>query len=522
MSEPSPDNRIACDDVDVLVVGGGIVGAGVARDAAMRGLRVALVEKDDFASGTSSRSSRLLHGGLRYLAQGRLGLVREASVEKVILHRIAPHLAQPMPFIFPTRHHSDWPRWKLSIGVKLYDLLCGGRNLGKSRTLSRDETIARLPAINPDRLSGAVRYFDGFTNDARLVLDTLRSAAQHGAKVFNYASLIKSQLFADGWTCHVQDQLVKRNIARIKARVVVNATGAWADLLPASRVPLRLTKGVHLVIDHARLPIDDAVVMADGKRILFAIPWGRRVILGTTDTDFQGDRDHPTVDPQDIEYILRITIATFPAIKLARADIRSTWAGLRPLIDGGQSGAPSDISRKHLIEMPEPGWIDVAGGKLTTYRLMAEQTVDRIVSYLKIPAPACATAKTPLLACSPFSGRACEARPAGHAWQARPLNENAPPAPTTFTGILPPEVSRDAVEHFCRHEWASHLADIMLRRTSWQHYLDDPDTVAEQISHWMAKALEWDPPRREEELARYREQVKNTRSVGLRARPMAI
>src|SRR5439155_20669673 len=153
-------------------------------DAGMRGLRVALVEQHDFASGTSSRSSRLLHGGLRYLAQGRLGLVREASVEKLILSRIAPHLVQPMPFIFPTRHHSDWPRWKLRIGVKLYDLLCGGQNLGKSSSLSPDEVMNLVPALASDELSGAVRYFDGFTNDARLVLDTLRSAARHGARVF--------------------------------------------------------------------------------------------------------------------------------------------------------------------------------------------------------------------------------------------------------------------------------------------------------------------------------------------------
>jgi glycerol-3-phosphate dehydrogenase len=472
MSETAPVQRISFDEVDVLVVGGGIVGAGVARDAAMRGLRVALVEKGDCASGTSSRSSRLLHGGLRYLAQGRLGLVREASVEKLTLHRIAPHLAQPMPFLFPTRSGTDWPRWKLRIGVKLYDLLCGGRNLGKSSTLSRDDVLNQVPFLSNENLTGAVRYFDGFTNDARLVLDTLRSAAHHGAKVFNYAQLLQSDRSSHRWTCQIQDQL-SRQIVRVTARGVVNATGAWANLLPQSRVPLRLTKGVHLVIDHARLPIADAIVMADGKRILFAIPWGRRVILGTTDTDYQGDRDTPTPDPADIDYILRVANDNFPGLKLTPADIKSTWAGLRPLIDGGESGAPSDISRRHLIEMPQPGWIDVAGGKLTTYRLMAEQTVDRIVSHLQINAAPCTTATSPLIDSIGFSG------------------------------ILPPDVTQEAVEHFCREEWAVQLSDVMLRRTGWQHYVDDAETVAEQVCAWMAAALNWPASQRDAQLRVY-------------------
>src|SRR4051794_16072156 len=175
--------------LDVLVVGGGIVGSGIARDAALRGLRVAVIDKHDFAFGTSSRSSRLLHGGLRYLAQGRIGLVREASVEKVIISRIAPHLAAPLPFIFPTHRSTEWKRWKLAIGVKAYDLLCSGQNLGKSEVLSHDETLAKLPALQSKGLTGAVRYFDGLTNDARLVLDTIRSAAAAGATVCNYLGL---------------------------------------------------------------------------------------------------------------------------------------------------------------------------------------------------------------------------------------------------------------------------------------------------------------------------------------------
>jgi glycerol-3-phosphate dehydrogenase len=326
-----------------------------------------------------------------------------------------------------------------------------------------------LPDLAVDELTGAVRYFDGFTNDARLVLDTLRSAHKHGAQLFNYAALVSSERESDVWRSHVEDQESAQKV-EIRSRAIVNAAGAWADLMPASRTPLRLTKGVHLVIDRSRLPIPEAVVMPDSKRILFAIPWGERVILGTTDTDYTGDRDTPTCEPEDAEYILRITNMNFPSAHLSAADIRSTYAGLRPLI-ADQTGGPSDISRRHVIRQTDPGWFDVAGGKLTTYRLMAEQTVDQLTS-----AP-CTTASTPLLE---ESNR-------------------------VFSGILPPPVSREAVEHFCRNEWAKHLDDVMLRRTSWQHYVDDPEMVAEKTSQWMAHALGWDQTRREDELRRYRE-----------------
>ncbi|MGB7157003.1 MAG: glycerol-3-phosphate dehydrogenase/oxidase, partial [Tepidisphaeraceae bacterium] len=409
--------RMRMEPLDVLVVGGGIVGSGVARDAAMRGLRIALIDRNDFAFGTSSRSSRLLHGGLRYLAQGRIGLVREASVEKVVISRIAPHLAAPLPFIFPTHRGSEWKRWKLAIGVKAYDLLCSGQNLGKSEVLSHDETLAKLPGLEPKGLTGAVRYFDGLTNDARLVLDTIRSAAAAGAIVANYTALESASADGDLWKCRVSDTLqwhgrlahasateihgrdAHATKIEVRARCVVNATGAWADTLAASGVELRLTKGVHLVVDRARLNIPDAVVMAEGSRILFAIPWGERVILGTTDTDYDGPVDSPICDETDVRYVLRVVNDSFPRAKLEPNDVISSWAGLRPLIAGGSNGKgkPSDISRRHQIRMTQPGWIDVAGGKLTTYRLMAEQTVDEVVDYTKRPAARCTTDVTPLL-----------------------------------------------------------------------------------------------------------------------------
>lgn len=458
------------EPLDVLIIGGGVVGASVARDAAMRGLRTGLVEQRDLAFGTSSRSSRLLHGGIRYLAQGRVELVHEASVEKTVLHQIAPHLAAPLPFVFPTyRHNRQWKLWQLMIGVKLYDLLCGGRNLGHSSWLDVQETRRSVPGLSDDGLCGAVRYFDGFTQDARLVLDTLRSAADHGAAVLNEARWVNAR--HDGlWHCEVAAEVP----LRLRTRTVVNATGPWAHDLPHSAVRLRLTKGIHLVVDRSRLPVDDAIVMTEGLRVLFAIPWGERTIIGTTDTDYQGPLDRVQADADDIAYVLRITNAHFPGARLAEGDVISTWAGLRPLI-ADPKGRPSDISRSHQIQSPAPGWWDVAGGKLTTCRLMAEQTVDRLTRTAELRASPCRTAEEPLLAAPDFSG------------------------------ILPPAFGEAAVRHYCENEWARHLDDIMIRRTSWHYYHREAATMARTVAEWMASALGWSATQKEAEIQRYRE-----------------
>jgi glycerol-3-phosphate dehydrogenase len=266
----------------------------------------------------------------------------------------------------------------------------------------------------------------------------------------------------------------------IQARTVINATGPWADGLPHSGVKLRLTKGVHLVVDHARVPVPDTVVMTEGKRILFAIPWGERTILGTTDTDHEGSLDDVTANADDIRYVLGITNRLFPAAQLSSDDVISTWAGLRPLI-ADPKGNPSDISRSHEIRSPEPGWWDVAGGKLTTYRLMAEQTVDRIVKTLRaggssVQAEPCRTATEPLLPRTETEG---------------------------VSGIVPPEFSRDVVEHYCREEWAVHLTDVMLRRTSWHYYFPDARQRAERVADWMGEILGWSESKRDEELRLY-------------------
>lgn len=483
--------------LDLLVVGGGIVGAGIVRDAAMRGLRVGLVEQQDFAFGTSSRSSRLLHGGMRYLAQGRIGLVRESSVEKTIIHRIAPHLAEPLPFIFPTyRGNRDWILWQLKIGVKIYDLLCSGRNLGKSTWLSRKETTKTVAPLRAEGLKGAVRYYDAFTNDARLVLDTLRSAAGNGAGLLNYCRF-KNAVHDEFWECEVEDVLAGQSF-QLCARAIVNATGPWADGLPHSQVRLRLTKGIHLVIERQRLPLTETVVMTEGKRILFAIPWGERVILGTTDTDYEGSLDDVRVDAADVRYVLDIANQHFPDAALRGKDVISSWAGLRPLI-ADSHGRPSDISRSHQIRNPEPGWWDVAGGKLTTYRLMAEQTVDGIVKWLKTQDCSCSAGFGGAV------GTPCPTELHEAVAECRTAIEPllSPAEAKGVSGILPPEFSRHAIAHYCANEWAIHLDDIMLRRTRWHYYFPNAAEMAEQVADCMRDLLGWSEATRRAELERY-------------------
>ena len=463
--------RLTSAPLDVLVVGGGIVGSGVARDAAMRGLRVGLVDQHDFAAGTSSRSSRLLHGGLRYLEQGRIGLVHEASVEKKTLHKIAPHLAEPLGFVFPSYRGQGRPMWQLRIGVKVYDLLCGGRNFQPSRGFSRAETQAMLPDLEENNLAGSVRYFDALTNDARLVLDTLRSAGRSGAVVVNYTRFHDAQRTSEGWTCQLEDRTTG-NRCQARTRTIVNATGPWADKVPHSAVKLRLSKGIHIVIDRSRITLPSAVVITEGKRILFVLPWGERIIIGTTDTDYRGLPEDVTVDASDVAYVLRTVNDFFPKIGLTETDIVSSWAGVRPLI-ANPDGSPSDISRAHQIRCPEPAWWDIAGGKLTTYRLMAEQAVDQIVKHLGVSAQPCRTAVEPLL-------RAEDVSP--------------------LSGILPAPFTRDAVEHFVRHEWARRLEDVFLRRSGWHYYQRWSVSAVEQVAGWMAEVAQWSPEQRRAEV----------------------
>ena len=466
--------RLTEKPLDLLVIGGGIVGSGVARDAAMRGLRTALVDRYDFAYGTSNRSSRLLHGGLRYLEQGRVGLVHESSVEKKVVHAIAPHLGNPLGFIFPVYKINGRPMWQMRIGVKLYDLLCNGRNFKPSRGYTPEETRQHLPQINMHELRGSVRYYDALTSDARLTIDTIRSAVKKGAIVSNYARFTDASREGDLWNCPIEDTLTGKTYS-VRARAILNAAGPWSEKIPHSAVKLRLTKGIHIVVDrkHLSVPEGEAVTMVEGKRILFVIPWGERHIIGTTDTDYDARPEDVSVDLEDIDYVLHTVNTTFPSSNIRREDIISSWVGVRPLI-ANRDGSPSDTSRAHQITNPEPGWWDIAGGKLTTYRLMAEQAVDKIIKFLKINAQPCRTKEEELL----------------------PASETLP-----YSGIIPPPVSREAVRHYVENEWAISLSDIIFRRTSWHCYFPNMPQRAQEIGQWMAEAAGWTP----EELA---EQVK--------------
>ncbi len=382
--------RLQKEAFDVLVIGGGINGAAVARDAAMRGLRVALIEKGDFASGTSSKSSKLIHGGVRYLQHGHLRLVRVACRERDLLRRqLAPHLVKPLAFLFPVYRGDPVGFVTLGLGMWLYDLLAVFRNIRVHRMLSAKELRAVEPGLRQQDLRGAALYYDCFTDDARLTIETVLAAHEEGAVVANYLELRE---FVKEAGCIVGAVLQDRiGSARIEARArrVVNVTGPWADRVrqlddPAATPRLRLTKGVHIIVPRARLPVVRAIVMHSPRdqRVLFAIPWTGHTLIGTTDTDFSGSQDDVKADEQDIDYLLEAANWFFPRAKLGVADVVSTYAGLRPLVADADATDPSAVSREEEIFEAPSGLISLGGGKLTTHRLIAAEIVDLVVRRL--------------------------------------------------------------------------------------------------------------------------------------------
>jgi glycerol-3-phosphate dehydrogenase len=388
---------------DLLVIGGGITGAGVARDAAMRGLRTALVERDDFASGTSSRSSRLIHGGLRYLEHGWLHLVFESSRERRTLMRIAPHLVRPLAFTWPVYDEARVPLWKLGAGLMMYDALALFRNLGGNhRRLVRDEVLELEPQVRRERLRGGARYFDASTNDVRLTLATARAAASAGATVLNHAEVRQLRRAGSHVTgAHVADRITGTEVD-ITARAVVNATGPWSDSIRRmadahATTGLRGTKGVHVAVSRERVGNREAltILSAIDGRVMFVLPAGAFTIVGTTDTDYRGPVDEVRASRADVDYLLRSANAYFPAAQLEPTDVVAAWAGIRPLVaDGGAD--PGSTSREHSIAWTVPGLLTVTGGKLTTYRSMAAAVVDRIARALGTMVRAAPTHQTPL------------------------------------------------------------------------------------------------------------------------------
>ena len=397
-------DALAREWFDVLVIGGGITGAGVARDAALRGLRTALVEQDDFASGTSSRSSRLVHGGVRYLEHGQLRLVFESSAERRTLRRIAPHLVRPLAFVWPVYAGARVPRWKLAAGLALYDLLALFRNVGRHERLSAAGVLAREPHLGAVGLTGGARYWDAATDDARLTLATIRSAIAAGAVVLNHARVVS--LSSDGGRVGGADVVDGANGERIsiRARVVVNATGPWSDAVERlagneRRPAVRGSKGVHVCVERDRVRNVGAVTVIaprDG-RVMFVLPAGDFTIIGTTDSYEVVAPEDVRASEADVSYLLDAANHYFPAALLERDDVVSAWAGLRPLMaSDGAEGDPGSASREHVISSRVPGLVSVTGGKLTTYRVMASQVVDAVQQVLGAPNTTSRTAGLPL------------------------------------------------------------------------------------------------------------------------------
>ena len=380
------------DSFDLVVIGGGITGCGIARDAALRGLRVALFEKGDYASGTSSKSSKMIHGGLRYLEQGEIGLVFESVSERRVQTNVAPHLVRPLPFLIPI-YKGVRPGFEImNVGLWIYDSLALFRSPRLHKTFRGTKAALALePQLRPDGLRGALEYYDCATDDARLVLENALDAAALGAAMHTYTEAVRFERAPTGRITGVvvRDRLHDRTWT-VRCRAAVLAAGAWTDEmirrfeLPIERPLLRRTKGVHVVLPRERLPLTRAITLispVDG-RVMFALPWRERTVLGTTDTDFDGTADEVAADASDVRYLCDSGNGYFPGANLTPSDVIATWAGLRPLIAAPANVDESDVSREHEVFSRSEGLVIIAGGKLTTYRRMARQTVDAALGLL--------------------------------------------------------------------------------------------------------------------------------------------
>ena len=390
--------------LDVLVIGGGITGAGAALDAVSRGLRVGLVEARDLAAGTSSRSSKLIHGGLRYLEQGDFKLVREALRERdLLVTKLAPHLVKPVPFLYPL-YKKVVERPYVGAGLVIYDAMEGTkRPVPHHRHLTARGALRRAPALRPERLAGAMVYYDAQVDDARHTVCVARTAAMHGAIVVTRASATSLLRSADGTQVTgavVRDEETGRSFDVLATRVVVCA-GVWTDLVHSlggvqAGYQVRMSKGVHLVMPRSAIDAETGMIVRTEKSVLFFIPWGERWIVGTTDTDWSGDRAEPTASGADVDYILAAANRVL-ATPLTRADVIGVYAGLRPLVAAAADRPTTKLSREHVVDVPLPGLVSIAGGKFTTYRLMARDVVDAAVADFPRPVPESVTGQLPLL-----------------------------------------------------------------------------------------------------------------------------
>jgi glycerol-3-phosphate dehydrogenase len=532
-SQLAPDQRRAAlkrlsDEVfDVVVIGGGATGTGCALDAATRGLDVALVEARDFASGTSSRSSKLVHGGLRYLEQRNFGLVREALKERsLLLNVLAPHLVTPVPFLLPLTEW--WQRAYIGAGLALYDSLGGHEGLPRHRHLTKRGALKIAPALRPDALRGAIQYYDGKVDDARHTLTVARTAAQYGAAVVSNTRVIGFLRAGERVTgVRVRDELSGTE-TEVRARMVVNATGVWTDDVQAlvgerGKFKVRASKGIHLVVPRDRLQLDTGLILRTEKSVLFVIPWGRHWIIGTTDTDWELDKAHPAASAADIDYVLEHVNAVLEQ-PLTHADVEGVYAGLRPLLTG-ESESTSKLSREHTVAVPVPGMVAVAGGKYTTYRIMARDAIDVVARNLDRTVPESATHVTPLLGASGFKAlwnrrdRVASNSGVHEAWIEHLLRRYGTRIDDLLALIAErPELGKPLqgaddylaaeVTYACSHEGALHLDDVLARRTrisieTWDRGLE----ASTHAAPLMAEVLGWDEGTTAAEVEIYRARV---------------
>ena len=523
--------QMAEEEFDVLVVGGGVVGAGAALDAVSRGLSVALVEARDWAAGTSSRSSKLIHGGLRYLEQRDFALVREALRERsVLLQKIAPHLVTPVPFLLPLQHHV-WERAYIGAGVMLYDTLGGSRALPRHRHLTKAAALRKAPGLKPDGMVGAIQYYDAQVDDARYTMMLARTAAQYGAQVATGTRVTGFLRKGSRVTGAVVRDLEGGGEIKVRARRVVCATGVWTDdLHELASVPggvkVRASKGVHLVVPRDRIDLHTGLISRTEKSVLFIIPWGRHWIVGTTDTDWELDRRHPAASAADIDYLLEHANAVL-ARPLTRDDIEGVYAGLRPLVSPGEDAATqtAKLSREHVVTSPLPGLFMIAGGKYTTYRVMAKDVVDAAVKDLGPGVPESVTDRVGLLGADGFAALWNERRrlAARHGLDQAHVEHllrrygscvdelfeliDADPELAGPLGGAGDYLRVEAV-YAASHEGALHLEDILTRRTRISvEERDRGVAAARDAAQLVAPVLGWDAAAVRAEIERYEARV---------------
>ncbi|WP_246489464.1 glycerol-3-phosphate dehydrogenase/oxidase [Kutzneria kofuensis] len=524
--------RLGSETFDVVVIGGGVVGVGTALDAATRGLRVALVEARDLASGTSSRSSKLFHGGLRYLEQLEFGLVREALREReLMLTRIAPHLVKPVSFLYPLSHRL-WERPYTAAGLLMYDTMGGARSVPGQKHLTRAGALRMFPALKRSALIGGIRYYDAQSDDARHTMTVGRTAAHYGAVVRTSTQVIGFLREADRISgVRVRDAEDGRE-TEVKANAVINCTGVWTDELQRlsgsrGRFRVRASKGVHIVVPRDRIVAESGLILRTEKSVLFVIPWRNHWIVGTTDTDWNLDLAHPAATKADIDYILD-HVNTVLATPLTHDDIEGVYAGLRPLL-AGESESTSKLSREHAVARVAPGLVAIAGGKYTTYRVMAADAVDAAGADLTGRLQPSITDKVPLLGADGYYALVNQAdqlaaRHGLHPYRVRHLLDRYGSLVHEVLAVadgdpdllrpLPaaPDYLQVEIVYAASHEGALHLEDALTRRTRISiEYPHRGVDCAEQVARLMAGVLGWDDARIAREVEVYTARVQAER-----------